>query len=179
MTEDKSGFLINLFDKEFIYALEKENGIDVSKETSSTSLENEAVNDTKKELVAWGNNAKGIVIIIQDKTDTFIAAQHKLVLTKIFEALKLNLENDVLIINREANQTIDKSAIEELNSKILISFGVNLFELGYKDIAFDNYELKEVKGQLILPSESIDKMTANVNAKKAFWLAVQRATSGI
>lgn len=179
MSEEKSGLLINLFDKDIIYSVSEKNEETVSSENIKTEQPPIENTSSPEGLVGIGNNNKGILIIYDNASSDTLDNNSTQVLNKIFGALNLDLQNDTLLVNKAKNNGFKREQIEALDAKLLITFGINLFQVGYTEVELLNYEMKTVGNLLVLPSEEIHKMTTKVEAKKAFWLAIQRAVSNL
>ena len=180
MSEEKTGLIINLFENDSIYHISDPETVNEPENTSKSSPTKETSDDNNEDnitLTTQGNNKKGIIILFHNPAGDYMPEKDIAVLNKIFGALKIDLLDGSLLVNLNKNTFLNRNSLRALKTKTLISFGVNLFQFGFEEVELLPYEVKEIDNFLILPSEEMGKMTSKVDAKKAFWIAIQRALS--
>jgi len=127
--------------------------------------------DKTDEVTKIGDSTDIRVFVFVKEED--FTADNKTLLTKILQAIKLDINKDVQILLLKSGQNayiIDKMNLEEQN--LFIAFGLNAKRLGlqtrtipYKWMAFDNLK--------VLFSHTISDLQTNVNNKKQLWGLLQ------
>ncbi len=141
-----------------IYALGKK-----KKETSEAE-------DNKGYL---GENGKKVLILVSYPNALHLPTKELALLENILKALQMGLQ-DVAVVNLAKNKKTYQELEVEFQFEKLVLFNVNAFELGLKDVKVNLYELNLASGKQILSSDSLEKISADFNKKKALWAGLQR-----
>jgi hypothetical protein len=90
-------------------------------ETSSVRVENIELPSTKRKFL--GDNKKGIIIIVDQPNETFLADNDLTFLTNILKACQLHL-SDIAIVNNAVEKMDYQTLKEELSAEVIILFDV-------------------------------------------------------
>ena len=117
-----------------------------------------------------GDNEKKLLIVIKNEDDS---KENISLLTKILSAVKLNLEQDALLLAnpKEKVYGINKMVQKGVVNKIMI-FGVNPKDMGLS-ISTQMYKALKINKLQILIAHPIDQIRQKQDLKKALWSALQ------
>lgn len=115
-----------------------------------------------------GRNLKKISII----SATNLNPTETALLEKILVALQLTFDDISLFTHQNQEATLLK--LQTTTPSSVITFGVSPFEFGIKDIALQDYEIKETPEFKILQAEKFELYLARADKKKALWFALQK-----
>ncbi len=91
---------------------------------------------------------------------------------KILAALKLSLDDVALVCKKP--EVGFHELIRSLDPKKVILFGINPFEIGFKDAVANTYEIIEVGTIQLLQAEDFSVYHLDASKKKALWLNLQK-----
>lgn len=181
MNEEKA-FLPHFFDEE-IYVIDDVNSVQdiptkqMIKEEPVTTVAEEPkqqyevpkVEEEKPpiiELTYEGQNAKGIVLIVQS-----ITSEEKMFLEKVLGAVKLTMNDCALLQLSQNNSEGHQSLIENFDCKIIIN-------LGGKNLSFlqeiNNYKINFVDSKKALQTNDLRSIMVDVSKKKLLWECLQQ-----
>src|SRR5690554_1120825 len=125
-------------------------------------------------LNTYGNNNKNILFVISDNNNEFLSADAEIAFMKILRALKLELE-DIVMLNYNHNQpegglTFEKVK-ERLNPKNCIFLGTEPQLLGIEGCAENILKIKD--NIQFLYSYSFEEMLRDIEKKRLFWDAIK------
>lgn len=126
-----------------------------------------------KTLEFLGNNAKQILLLIQEPQYKYLAENDLSFLSKVLSAVNLTLA-DVAIVNCFQNELANYDYLmEHLKPAILIFFEVKAAELGFP-LNFAANKPQNYNGQTYLSSVSLKTLQESVADKKLFWAALKQ-----
>ena len=112
-----------------------------------------------------GSGSAKVSILLNHSPDIPIPDEHVALLTKILDAVKLQLTNCFTINLQENNR--NTVAITNLASDRILDFsGSNPFQVPL-------YELKTISGKVVLRSCNMDQLSSSVEDKKKLWNRLQ------
>lgn len=129
----------------------------------------------KIEIQILGENTTGVLILSNESGSPFLSANDFAFLEKIIQATGHKLSDSAIVNTFRKTHTLQE-ILEHTQCKSVITFGVNLFEIGLKDTAPLNYECTEqLNGSIkLIPSEQLHLVAGNSDKKKALWIALKR-----
>ena len=175
--EEKSEFLKYIYNEE-LYIIDEPELQPVHADTAGTEskevvVENE--NNNTSTLVEeptpisfFGNNEKGILILVDDTTDELLNQKDLDLLMKIIESGLHYSKNDFALVN-VAKKSIDQ-ILNEISYSYLISFGIDLSN-SFSDTT--PYTIHKVGSSQLLFSEPLSSMHDNKARKGKLWLALK------
>lgn len=175
--EAKSEFLKYIYNEE-LYIIDEPDKLRGHADTASTEskevvVENETSNSSTlveepTPIPFFGNNEKGILILIDDATDELLNQKDLDLLMKIIESGLHYSKNDFALVN-VAKKSIDQ-ILSEISYSYLISFGVDLSN----SFSYTTpYTIHKVSSSQLLFSEPLSSMHDNQQRKGKLWLALK------
>ncbi len=149
--------------------------VDEPLETTSKSIKNPLENNTlnppvasePKPIIFFGENNKGILILVNDPSSEFLNAQDLNLLMKIIEAGLKFSKKDIALVN--LSKFSADQVIKEITHDYLISFGAgDTFATG-KPLN----EIIDLHGKKGLFSHQLHEISMDVEKKKLLWKALQ------
>jgi hypothetical protein len=126
-------------------------------------------NETEKFYL--GENKKNILFLVNEKNAVFINDESLATLTKILEALKMNL-SDVAIVNFHQHQKIFLSLKEVLNPKFVFLFDIDFLQLQLP-FTMPEYQIQQYDHCTFMIAPAITLSSNNDDAvrkeKKKLW----------
>lgn len=123
-------------------------------------------------LKTYGGNNKNILFVISDNTNEFLSADAEIAFMKILRALKLTLEDIVIVNHNETQINLTFEKIEEkLQPENCIFLGTEPQLLGLEACA-ENI-LKTEDNIQFLYSYSFEEMLRDTEKKRLFWDAIK------
>ncbi len=116
----------------------------------------------RQPLVYAGENKTGVLVIVSYPADTPISSSDISLLTKILQAVKIDL-SDSLLLNTQENASFSVERLQELNVTKIIDFTAVLSPSGVK------YQLSSVATQKVLASDPLHALNDNAGLKKQLW----------
>lgn len=116
----------------------------------------------------WGNNEKGILLLVNDVSDDLLNQNDLDLLMKIVESGLNYSKNDFALVNTAkfpADQILD-----EISYSYLISFGVDLSDI-FK--VTTHYTIHQSDGKLVLFSEDLSVINRDDLKKRKLWSALK------
>ena len=107
-----------------------------------------------------------ICVVISQSLDFEGSADYQF-LENVLKAVKIEISN-VKISN------IHSEEFKVMNEGVVLLFGVNAFEAGYKDLTLSKYEVFEKDELRIIEADKLGEISLDVNKKKALWLSLKR-----
>lgn len=144
---------------------------------SLISLENnqstKGASSITKPFEFLGNNAKQIVLLVEETEQKYLIEDDLSFLSKILAAVNKTLA-DVAILNCYNNPSVNyDNLMEHLKPAKIIFFAVKAEDLGFP-LQFATYKPQNYNGQTYLASESLKTLQVNVEDKKLFWAALKQ-----
>ena len=120
-----------------------------------------------------GQNAKNILLLVNEKETPFATDDDLALLVSILSACKLSLA-DVALVNCNKNETLTyEDLIENFNPGFVILFGVTPKELFFP-LHFPHYQLQQYNNQTFLCAPPLKMLATVIAEKKLLWNALQK-----
>ncbi|MGE5107281.1 MAG: hypothetical protein ACM3H8_07040 [Sphingobacteriales bacterium] len=119
-----------------------------------------------------GENKKGILILVEDKTAPFLNEISFRFLLNILTACKLNMA-DVALINKTNLKIPLIQAINELTVKTILIFGIESREMNLP-IDFPHYQVQKHGNLSYLTSDDFETLEADKQRKGKLWLCLKK-----
>lgn len=117
-----------------------------------------------------GGNAAGILILVNDKKNTFLGEEEMNLLIKMLEACKLNT-GDVAIVNLATDPHPVDSIISEMRPEKIIAFG------NEDAVTSPLYQISSLSGIPIVSANSLSEMLSKTEdskvAKQKLWTSLK------
>jgi len=130
----------------------------------------------KKTIVhipALGQNAKNILLIVDETEATFTSDDDLKLLVGILTACKLSLA-DVALVNFNKNESVTYDQLMNyFNPGFVILFGVLPKDLSFP-LHFPNYQLQQYNNQTFLCAPSLKMLGVVTEEKKQLWNSLQK-----
>ncbi len=124
-------------------------------------------------IPALGQNAKNILLIVNETEATFASDDGLKLLVGILTACKLSLA-DVALVNFNKNDSITYDELMDyFNPGFVILFGVLPRDLSFP-LHFPNYQLQQYNNQTFLCAPSLKMLGAVTEEKKQLWNSLQK-----
>jgi hypothetical protein len=170
LTNKNMGLVKIEFPPFFIASLYK-NSLVESKDTVAGVMPE---NQFNKAIQFLGDNKKGICLLVNYENDVYLPDYDLNFLVSILQACKLNL-GDVAIINYHLQQNSFEQFRKQLNCNFLLVFGIDIVQLGLKQIA--PFTLDQKNNCSIIVSPAIEKLNTNSTEakllKSKLWLCLK------
>ena len=130
------------------------------------------------EIKILGENSNGILILSNESGSPFLSANDYAFLEKIIQATGNQLDQCAIVNTfKQTHRLLDIVAYTK--TKNVITFGINLFEIGLHDKAPLNYECRPQLNDTInlIPGDNLNIISKNGDKKKALWVALKRMFS--
>lgn len=120
-----------------------------------------------------GNNAKNILIVVNEPAAAFLQDNDLNLLLGILTACKLTMA-DIALINFHKNDHASYHSLNEaLNPATILLFGTDPAELDFP-LNFPHFQLQGYNGQHYLSSPALNMLAADVSLKKQLWQSLQK-----
>ncbi len=123
-------------------------------------------------LKTYGGNNKNILFVISDNSNEFLSADAEIAFMKILKALKLALEDIVVLNHNEPDKGLTFGKVKEkLNPKNCIFLGAEPQLLGIEGCAENILKIQD--DIQFLYSYSFEEMLRDTEKKRLFWDAIK------
>jgi hypothetical protein len=119
-----------------------------------------------------GENKKGILILVEDNSATFLNENSFQFLLNILTACKLNM-GDVALINKTAVNTPLTDVIKELSCKTILLFGIEARDMNLP-IDFPHYQVQKHGNITYLSGNEFEMLEADKQLKGKLWLCLKK-----
>lgn len=129
---------------------------------------------TESEIIlkTYGSNNKNILFVISDNSNEFLSADAEIAFMKILRALKLALEDIVILNHNESNNGLTFEKIKEkFNPRNCIFLGAEPQLLGIEGCAENILKIED--NIQFLYSYSFEEMLRDTEKKRLFWDAIK------
>jgi len=128
---------------------------------------------TAPHIPSLGQNAKSILLLVNEKESPFASDDDLKLLVGILTACKLSLA-DVALVNFNKNQTLTYDQLMDyFNPGFVILFGVLPKDLSFP-LHFPNYQLQKYNNQTFLCAPSLKMLGVVTEEKKQLWNSLQK-----
>lgn len=110
----------------------------------------------------------GSVYVVVSQTEEFKGSDDYGFLANILKAVKQD-------INKVNIQNIHTNPLPDVKEGVILLFGVNCFQAGFKDISINKYEVFEQNNITFMEADQLRDISLDVTKKKALWSCLQRA----
>lgn len=145
----------------------------------TTPVQTTVVNEDKApEIKVLGENSNRILILSNESGSPFLSANDYTFLEKIIQATGNQLDQCAIVNTFRQTYTL-QDLVTYTQAKNIVTFGINLFEIGIQDKAPLNYECRPQLNNTInlIPGENLNIISKNGDKKKALWIALKRMFS--
>ena len=119
-----------------------------------------------------GENKKGVLILVEDKTAPFLNETAFNLLLNILTACKLNM-GDVALVNKSSLKVPLTRAIKELSAKNILLFGIEAREMNLP-IDFPHYQVQKHGNLSYLTADDFETLEADKQLKGKLWLCLKK-----
>ena len=119
-----------------------------------------------------GENKKGVLILVEDKTAPFLNETAFNLLLNILTACKLNM-GDVALVNKSSLKAPFTRAIKELSAKNILLFGIEAREMNLP-IDFPHYQVQKHGNLSYLTADDFETLEADKQLKGKLWLCLKK-----
>ncbi len=120
-----------------------------------------------------GNNAKNILVVVNNRNNPYLPDQELNFLTGILSACKLSME-DVAIINMNNNPGASaKNLTEQFKSRVVLLFDMEPAAIGLP-VNFPTYQLQPFAGTTYLGAPSLAQLENDKLEKSKLWVCLKR-----
>ena len=119
-----------------------------------------------------GENKKGVLILVEDKTAPFLNETAFNLLLNILTACKLNM-GDVALVNKSSLKVPFTRAIKELSAKNILLFGIEAREMNLP-IDFPHYQVQKHGNLSYLTADDFETLEADKQLKGKLWLCLKK-----
>lgn len=124
-------------------------------------------------IPALGQNAKNILLLVNETKVPFVADDDLKLLVGILTACKLSLA-DVALVNFDKNESATYDLLmDQFNPGFVILFGVLPQQLSFP-LNFPNYQLQQYNNQTFLCAPALKILAAVTEEKKQLWNCLQK-----
>jgi len=124
------------------------------------------------EIRTYGGNNKNILFVISDNSNEFLSVDAEIAFMKILRALKLELEDIVMINYNQSNAGLTFAKMQEkLNPRNCIFLGAEPKSLEIEGCAENILTVKD--NVQLLYSYSFEEMLQDTEKKRLFWDAIK------
>lgn len=114
-----------------------------------------------------GGNEQQILILLKDTLHKDLHAEERKLLMAILEAIKIKVNDYAIVFWDKHNQYNFKQFTGFLDSKKVLSFGMEANLLGLADLSFNR--IHHVDGVEFILTSHLTDLKSDVSAKKVFW----------
>jgi len=147
---------------------------------SLVELKSKQASSTKKETTTafaiLGKNQKGVLVMVSDKENAFLADDELNFLLGILSACKLNMD-DVGILNLVKYADADYKKISaELNAEVFLLFGIGADGIKLP-LAFPQYQIQKYDSQTYLCAPALSALQHDKAEKIKLWNCLKQIFS--
>lgn len=133
---------------------------------------NKPVENEAAPLKILGKNAKNILVLVKDSTCPFLPDQELKFLTSVLSACKLSLGDIALLNAYTLNEKEIPGAINTLEARHILAFGIEPLELGLP-FHFPDFQVQPFDKRSYMHAPALSHLESDKNLKKELWTALK------
>ncbi|MEO6488402.1 MAG: hypothetical protein ABIO04_00560 [Ferruginibacter sp.] len=128
------------------------------------------------ELPFLGDNAKNILVLVDEKEAVYLNDEDLALLTGILMACNVLL-TDIALVNQDKNPGIEyKRLMQSFKPSIVLFFGTDPVKLQFP-LNFPHYQVQRYNNQTYLSSPSLKLLSVDLEEKRKLWASLQKLFS--